>query len=440
MYYLKNFKNMTKRFIFSVAAIAIMLVSCSQNDMEVTNIPTSDAITLSPSTAVTRAGITDFNTLADLNGGFRVFATTGTNPTDWYADHATPSVSIDGNNKHVYDGSKWNFNTPVMWPEKGNYPIDFYAFFPINHSAMPLLGTTTTSNLKLDVTIPTQVSQQIDIVSAHGQATTKPATASLSLNFDHILSKVNFAVTNTRPGNDPDDIAYVQAVGFKDVNQKNVFDVIDQVWNVNGANKLEIFNYYQTFIEGGTGGTNLLDETEFKLDNVRENFYTTSTNPTLANANMMLLPQVPANLWKVTKGVNSTPNDGQAHVRVMYRYELSDDVDYIGFRDASTHPEYATSSLKDRVPAYTGHLYVLAGFTYEGTWVEGKGYLYNIPLPGTGGGRLLDEYLYDEYGNRTDLKYPGGEEGEPVITEDEYIHLIPIVTKWDEQLPENVDY
>ena len=427
---------MNNRFFLAIAAVAITLVSCSQNDMEVVNVTTSDAITLSPSTAVTRAGITDYNTISAPNAGFTVFANVP-NQTTWYTDHGTPTPArIDGDNKHVFDGSKWNFATPVMWPETGNYPINFYAFYPDFHNGINI-NADLGSSIVLDIEINEKVEDQIDIVSAHGTATTKPATASLSLNFNHILSKVNFAVSNT--SNVVGDIAFVQAVGFDHVNSSNDFDVKKQQWNSShGVRKA--FNYYNAFVGLDPTGTDTYTEISFANSVDKAPFYTASTNPKLANANMMLLPQTATTtkMWTVTPKVKSTPANDEAYVRVMYRYELSNDQDYIGFRNAQDHPEWAGSAYAIANPTYNGHLYVKAGFTYEGTWVKGKGYLYNIPLPGDGGGRLLDEYLYDDKGNRTDLKYPGGEEGEPVISTDEYIHLIPIVTDWGTDINENV--
>jgi len=432
MYYLKNFKNMTKRFIFSVAAIAIMLVSCSQNDQEVVNIPTSDAISLNPSTAVTRASVTNFNTLQTSTDGFRVYATSGA-LTAWYQD--ADGKRIDGNNHHKWDNvsGKWGFEYPgVKWPtDASGYPMTFWAIYPVSHTAMTIAPTNPTStDLSLNVTIPAHLDNQIDILSTKGSTNVKPATANLSLNFKHILSKVNFKVSTTE--NDVRDSAFVQAVGFNGIYNANNFNVISQGWNGNGHTGKTEFNYYNRFIPESTPNNTILEVVKF--NNIEDApFY-----PGATDKNMMLLPQSP-DMWKPQVGVTppgNLPKTGDAYVRVMYRFELTTDKDYIGFRSALDHPDYEGSEAQDK--GYVGPLFVLAGYTYEGIWVEGKGFMYNIPLPGTSGGRLLDERLYDDKGNPTDLTLPGGEEGEPIITTDEYIHLIPVVTEWGDDIEKDL--
>ena len=423
---------MKTRFFLAIAAVAIMAVSCSVNETEVINVPTSDAIALNPSTAATRASVTY---ISNLQNGFAVYANTTNNA--WYSDG---TYTIDGSHKHVYQGGKWNFEVPspglgIKWPDAGNYPIDFYAFYPITNDAMTLVPTTPTpTSFTMDVKISPDVQKQIDIVSAKGSASMKPATANLALNFNHILSKVNFAITNSN--DHADDKAFVQAVGFKSVNSANNFNVLSQLWNTTGHKDLEIYNYYNTFIEDGVSGTVELAAKLFDKDADKTRFYDGTTNPTLINANMMLLPQSPK-MWIVPQGTQKAdlPEDDEAFVRIMYRYEHNQDKDYIGFRDAQDHPDILNSVTHKN---YDGPLYVKAGFTYSGTWTQGKGYLYEIKLPGAGGGRLLDKMLYDKYGNRTDLEFPGGEPGEPIITADEYIHLIPIVTEWGDDIEEEV--
>ena len=422
MFYLKNFKIMTKRFIFSVAAIAIMLVSCSQNE-EVINITSSDAITLSPSTAVTRASIT---TKTNLEANFQVYATSGTTPSGWYSDDT--GASISGANHHYLDGNQWNFRTKVKWPkveEIDKYPMNFYAFYPTTPNSVFQAVSTNHTNLLLDVTIPQAVGSQLDIVATVGTATAKPATSNLTLTFGHILSKVNFAVTNTYT--EQGDIAYVQAVGFVNINSKNTYNVMTEAWP-NTYNTPLNYNYFQSFVEDGVSGTVVMNGKPFDKDADKARFFDGNSVPTLADANLMLLPQTPK-LWVVNVGPEdeARPTNDEAYVRVMYRYEHHQDVNFIGFANAQDHPDIENSVSHK---TYTGPLYVYAVFTYDGAWVKGKGFLYNIPLPGDGGGRLYDPFLYDDKGNRTDLEVPHGEVDKPIITSDQYIHLIPIVTDW----------
>ena len=129
----------------------------------------------------------------------------------------------------------------------------------------------------------------------------------------------------------------------------------------------------------------------------------------------------------------SMPAYTESYVRMLYRLEEHKapvDYNYIGFQSAKSHAGYDESQLK--AEGYEGPLYVLVGYSFSSTWISGKGYVYNIPVPGNTGGRLLDEYLYDEYGRRTDLKTPGGLITDPLIPDDDEIRLYPIVSNWDD--------
>ena len=402
------------------------------NETEVINVPTSDAIALNPSTAVTRASIT---TKTNLQDNFQVYATSGMFPTGWYSDG---NASISGSNHHYLDGNKWDFRSPVKWPkveEKEKYPMFFYAFYPTTPNSVFQAVTTDHTNLSLDVTIPQEVGSQVDIVATVATVTAKPATSNLTLTFHHILSKVNFAVTNTYT--EPGDIAYVQAVGFVNINSKNTYDVMTQTWATTYNTPLN-YNYFQSFVEDGISGQVVMNGKPFDKDADKERFFDGNSVPTLAGANLMLLPQTP-NLWKVTVGPEDTarPGNGESYVRVMYRYEHHQDPNFIGFFNAQEHPGIENSITHK---TYEGPLYVYAVFTYDGDWVKGQGFLYNIPLPGDGGGRLYDDHYYDKFGNRTDLKVPFGEIDKPIIASDDFIHLVPIVTDWEKDDERDVSY
>ena len=416
---------MTKRFIFSVAAIAIMLVSCSQNDMEVVNVTTSDAISLNPNTAITRALIADYDMLKDDKKGFAVFATVD-NQTGWYP-------TINGLNNHwLKDDGKWGFKSTVTWPATGSYPMDFYAFYPAEDDAITR-SNVSYPNIKLDIDITTDVEKQIDILSTHGTANSKPATSSLGLTFKHILSKINFSVTN-KDGNDvlipaTEQKAFIQAVGFANLYSTNSFDVKDQVWDAN-LSVFKPYNYYNEFVP--LTGTDKYTSIEFSGAN-NAPFYTGNE---AKEKHLMLLPQEPTVWVPATQSPYNLPNPNDAYVQVWYRLEKSDDPNYIGFRSAEDHPAYEDSQAK--IDGYKGPLFVKAGYTYVSKWVDGKGYLYELPMPGKGGGRLLNKYLYDDQGNETDLELPGGEEGGTIITDDDEIHLIPTVVDWDNLSNENL--
>ena len=432
MYYTLKNLIMFKKFV-TIAVVAIVIASCTQNEMEEINVTTSDAITLSPNTAITRASIATVNTLQASTKGFVVYATGGTAPTNWLTD-------IDGTNNHVYKGGKWVFESTVPWPsEASKYPMDFYALYPggTTNQALQRINADEVDKLSIDVTIPAEVADQVDLLATKNRANSKPFSSNLGLAFKHILTKVDFSVSNvdtTGLSASADQHVFVMAVGFKNLYTTNSYDMISETWNtINTGAAQGDYNYFNAFDVLQDPET--YTEKEFVSANEAK-FYST---PDIDAAHMMLMPQT-ANFWPVAPDQQvNTPTDDQAYIKVFYR--VTKDVpgnpgyeDLIGYQTAESHLNYETSELKDR--GYKGSLYVLVGFKYNTTWVNGKGYIYDIPLPGKTGGRLLDKYYYDNQGRKTDLEV--GETGTTVVSEDNDIHLIPSVIDWDDQNPIDV--
>jgi hypothetical protein len=142
-------------------------------------------------------------------------------------------------------------------------------------------------------------------------------------------------------------------------------------------------------------------------------------------------------MWAVNSSPVPLPTSSQAHIRMLYRLEVPGNINFIGFAFANAHPGFGGSVLESSGYNPSDPLYVLVGYAYDGTWESGKGYRYDIPIPGVGGGILLDTFLYDNQGNKTDLPVPNGILGEHLISSGE-IRLIPTVSLWDDQTPTNV--
>ena len=422
---------MTKKFIYAVAALAIMLVSCSQKEEEV-HITPSNEISLNPTTALaTRATVVNLTTLTKDETGFVVYGTSGDDPDGWYFDAAAnggAGAGIDGTNNHSHKTGKWSFDEPLSWPtEVEDYPMHFYAFYPQAPNTVITSVEEDFPDVTLNITIPVEVENQLDILASYRATSTKPATSSLGMTFRHILSKINFVVSNQDESGEiipaEEQTAYVMAVGFKNLYSTNTFDLMSQSWGYI-LEDLDEFNYFNEFVPRN----DKYDIMSFSGAE-KEPFY---TEEEAVDKHLMLLPQGPQ-VWNPSPspGIQyNLPDDHEAYVRVWYRLEITGNPDYIGYESATRHPGYEGSQLEE--DGYDGPLFVLAGYTYEGVWSPGKGYVYNIPIPSSGGGRLIDKNLYDDGGNRTDLELPGGEEGNHIISSDNTIRLIPTVNEWDD--------
>jgi len=390
------------------------------NETDNVNVTKSDAISLAPSTAATtRASISDLSTLQDDPNGFVAYAKSGSN---WYA-------GLDGStkNNHVWDKheSQWGFETSVHWPGDANdYPMTFYAFYPQKDANNKVITgiIPPTSGLTLGVILPPDKKDQLDLLAGQKETKNKPASGTLTMTFNHILSKVNFSVSI----DDKNYTAYVLALGFKNLYSQNNYDVIAAAWKPFGINtNSDSYEYYNSFaVKDPTEAS----YTENVFSSSSRNFFF-DINDKESDEHLMLLPQ-DGKVWPTNVATVELPKSDEAFVQMLYRLENGTNVDFIGFKDASTHGGYATSQLKK--DKYEGSLYVKVGYSFVLDWKQGKGYLYNIPLPGTGG-RLLDDHLYDDKGNRTDLKVPGGKVPETILGSDDEIRLDPTVSDWDDQ-------
>ena len=433
---------MNKKLIMAALSLTIATASCTQNEVEDINVTTSETIALNPSTSATRAIPMALDSLKHDMNGFAVYATGGLNPGGWYSNGGLQV--IDGTNNHYWRTSvtpnEWQFKTQVPWPAVGStsYPMKFYAFYPTYPNAAVTSLNNAGSYLSANVSIPTDVKKQVDMLAGYSSTPSKPISGNLYMDFKHILSKVNFTVSNmfgpnnTTPVANTTQNAYVLSLGFANLYQQNTYNYMPATgtttgaWNPLNTGSIRVdYNYYNSFV--GLSGAQKYSEKRF--NSATNASFMTSVN--VVDSNLMLLPQNPQ-VWNTSSTPVNVPATGDAYVKMLYRVEETSPLnnDFIGFKDASSHLSYPGSALQAK--GYTGPLYVLVGYTYAQTWAPGKGYTYNIPIPGVSGGRLLDECLYDDQANRTDLKVPGGKVPDVVIGGDGYIHLDPIVTPWDE--------
>ena len=416
---------MKKRFILAIAAVALMAVSCSMNETEEINIVTADAISLNPNTAVTRASISNLTTLRDDNNGFAVYADNGTSPSTWH-------TNIAGSNNHFHDGSKWNFKTQVAWPTAASeYPMTFLAFHPAQNQSNGIITnvTSTHPNVNLNVTVKPLASDQRDLLAGKNTAESKPSSGTLSMGFKHILSKVFFTVSNQFKGsaNTTQDV-YVLAIGFKNLHTTDVYNVRTGLWTTNTTGQND-YNYYNKFESQADAYTPVMFNSADK-----GKFYANTAE--MDASYMMLLPQNP-DRWDTYAGGDpesvQPPLTNDAYVRMLYRVEekaAPANDDFIGYKSAVTHPNYDGSQAQ--ADNYTGALYVMVGYSYDPAWLQGNGYQYDIPVPGSTGGRLINKNYFDDKGNETDLPVIDIEVPEVIIPGDDYIHLSPIVTPWDD--------
>jgi len=442
--------------IFGIAAIAaLMLAGCAKNEVNSVNVPNTDAIHLTTNTS--RAAINYLDNMQGDPAGFKCYCTSN---GDWYSDGAN---TLDGSIPHICGSTTtdiWDFAPQVKWPTNaGDYPLNFYAWYPFAPAG--LMDNSSAPAVTFDFEVlesvdandpdPTIISRavvpttQVDLLSGKSFTNAKPASANLSMTFNHILSKINFGIIA-----DEGYTAYVQSVGVANVAKTGTYDVVSQ-GNWTGAS-ISDFAYSYSYYNGALGA--IAQEFAGQAGNAPSNAASVAVpfyaNPSTNSNHLMLMPQDPtSNMWTLP-GAPIDPDPSGApktktYIYLFYRCETTSpsfstpNPNFIGYADASQHPDYA--GIDAAHAGYTGPLFVKVGYPYTGAWNKGYGYIYNIELPGTSGGYLIDENFYDENGDPTNLEVgptpedPGGhypDVPQPILNNDEYIHLIPVVTGWDD--------
>ncbi len=412
------------------------MASCAQDDVTssgVTGGVDFDTNKINFLTNTTRATTQLLTNLEDDLAGFIVYSTI----LDSDGDEAW---SLAGDNNYVNGGTgTWSWSDSdadeVEWPtDATSYPVNFYAvYYPSTMTGVELtaasdLSETDVVPVSVGVTIAEPASQE-DLLAAYASTSTKPADGKLSLAFDHVLTKVDFGVyigLNKK--------IYLNGFSFVNLDEDADYDVGGSAWSNNNDSYTAAYPLTDYSAINGVEGTSTTETTATSLT-----ILTDDSDP----YSLMLIPQS-ATAWDISEWVSlnsytdaedkdiEDPTD--TYVEILYR--ISDDtaedgtfVDYIGFEDASDHPDFATLGSDDLAG---DPLYVKVGYPVSTSWTKGKSYTYNIKL-GTAdasNGYLLDDVYYDENGDPTDLPIiPSKTIGDPVS--DGLINFDVEVGDWD---------
>lgn len=165
-----------KTMFMGLAALALLLVSCSQNEIFENAVPSNSIKFKNLNDRVSSRAANDndenYGVYAVLNGGTPA-------ATSWFMD-----------NQQV-DGTDNSYSPLKYWPTTGN--IDFYAYAPYSSANISLTEVTWDAlNPVFDVTytVPAGADEDFTIVTPVKGAV--QATGQVGLLFSHKLSKVGF--------------------------------------------------------------------------------------------------------------------------------------------------------------------------------------------------------------------------------------------------------
>lgn len=175
-----------KKAFYMMAAAAIALSSCSSE--ETTDVAKSTAISFRPTVGFNSRG-------AELNN---------TNFNDmWVYAYDLKATQGTGNGfeaeKFTKQGTSNDFlpDTPLFW--QAGSELRFFAINPVKDNWHGTLDINKTSASFTNVSIPTNIEDQRDLVigSASAQATNHMDGRGVNLTLNHILSQINFKAVNT---------------------------------------------------------------------------------------------------------------------------------------------------------------------------------------------------------------------------------------------------
>jgi hypothetical protein len=415
-----EYNNTMKRLL---PALALLMAGCVKDNVTGVNPAASDDIGFT--VAVTRASVADAEAIQGDAAGFRVWALNGDDPSGWYSDGVN---AIDGENPHIYDGTRWAFADPVKWPGIDGFPMRFWALYPASPAGLGAVRSNFLPefSLRADYNVQPTAAMQSDLLAASGSAKAKPLMSTMPLTFEHILSKIDFGIITGHDVN-----VHIQSIELVNAASRGTYDFVTREWNT-PASGYTSYTYLREDSEDGILACWPYGEIVHD-DHIANPVYTGSE---AAGRHLMLMPQR-SKSWVPVAGTLPSAGSG-AYVAITYRADMVDEqgetIRKTGYIDASDHPDYDGSM--------TGPLFVKTGFPLPAdedgnfVWEAGKSYCYNIGIntPGSSGGYILDECYYDERGDRTDFKLirirdEGRLEGDPL--RDGLIHVTLQMRAWD---------
>ncbi|WP_081618602.1 fimbrillin family protein [Segatella paludivivens] len=192
-----------------------------------------------------------------------------------------------------YTNNIWKISKDYYWSGIANKTISFYAYFP---STISNVSHTAGSSPTLSYTVPDNVSDQIDIMTATNNNVSGNTNTSTPLTFNHIFAAVKFCSGSLGLPSGNNTILKIKGVQYKGI----------YTFNNGWVNSADRKDFYQ---------------------NVNLSTFGVSTNITNDGATFMMLPQTFSNITiEVTYNnglVLSKTISGKWEANNVYTYNLS---------------------------------------------------------------------------------------------------------------------
>ena len=224
---------MKTKSLFFVAATALMVAGCSQNEVMETNPDANRAIGFGVYTGTQTKGLVTDNSLTDggtANGlkvaskGFGILAyqtagnysTGGTKGT--FMDNVHTTWNATGGS---LGGGGWEYSPLKFWPGNNTDKLSFFAYAPYSTggaNGITLTNATGTTDPSLAFKLQTNQKDMVDLVVSTAKKDQQQTTASGKVTFDfkHVLTRVTMkAKTDKSISSNAETKVYITGISLK---------------------------------------------------------------------------------------------------------------------------------------------------------------------------------------------------------------------------------
>lgn len=338
-----------KKNLFILAAAALALASCSNDETIQVNQNDSNAISFRPLVnGVTRAADIDAGsgTYGLQSLGFTVFANVGSSVTNYFPETA-----------FTYAASAYTSATKYYWPSSGT--LDFFAY-QYSQSANNTV-THTALTKAFTVTPSATAANQTDLVVAFTEGKSKAANgAGVTLNFRHAESKVTIKLKNS---------STTTTITVGDVVLGNVFTT--GTYTFTGSTDNAAVTPATTTNTDGNNNSYYLKYDDWSGQATSGSYtqatattsYTSATTATALTNSMILIPQTLTNATTYASGDAGAAFNG-AYVTVALKIQNTENSAYIvGGAESTVTAMWPLPATK---------------------WLPGHHYTYTVDLAGGG--------------------------------------------------------
>lgn len=243
---------MKTKSLFFVAATALMVAGCSQNEVMETNPDANRTIGFGVYTGTQTKGLVTDNSTTDggtANGlkvsgkGFGILAyqTTGNYSTGGAKGTFMDNVHTTWNTTGGSGSGGWEYSPLKFWPGNSTDKLSFFAYAPYSTggaNGITLTNATGTTDPSLAFELQTDQKDMVDLVVSTAKKDQQQTTASGKVTFDfkHVLTRVTMkAKTDKSISSNTETKVYITGISLKHTTKlakKAAFDMNNATWTL----------------------------------------------------------------------------------------------------------------------------------------------------------------------------------------------------------------